>query len=123
MDNHIAEGAAAVRPFLSPDQRDILIAAAGGSVLSLLFLGETFSWKVAATALISGLFAAYYGVELVAGALHLGPGYLGALGAGFGLGTMTVMGGFFKLLRSWRDDPAGFIQRFIPYFGKKGGGE
>lgn len=119
MDEHTVS---AVTPFLSPQQRDILIAAAGGSILSLLFLGEAFSWKVAATSLLSGLFASYYGVELVASALHLGPGYLGALGAVFGLGTMTVMGGFFKLLRLWRDDPGGFIQRFIPFF-RKGGGQ
>ena len=113
---------AGMQPFLTPEQRDILIAAAGGSVLSLLFLGESFTWKVAATALLSGLFAAYYGVELVASALHLGPGYLGALGAAFGLGTMTVLGGFFKLLRMWRDDPAGFLQRFVPFF-RKGDGK
>lgn len=110
---------ASVTPFLSGAQRDILVAAAGGSILSLLFLGETFTWKVAATSLLSGLFASYYGVELLAGALHLGPGYFGAMGAVFGLGTMTVMGGFFKLLRMWRDDPGAFIQRFIPFF-KKG---
>lgn len=111
---------AAVQPVISAVQRDILIAAAGGSILSLLFMGETFTWKAAATAIVSGLFVAYYGVELVAGAFHLGPGYYGALGAGFGLGSMTILGGVFKLLRSWRDDPGGFIQRFIPFL-RKGG--
>lgn len=110
----------AVQPVISAVQRDILIAAAGGSIMSLLFLGETFTWKAAATAIVSGLFAAYYGVELVAGAFNLGPGYYGALGAGFGLGSMTILGGVFKLLRSWRDDPSGFIQRFIPFL-RKGG--
>ena len=105
----------AVQPLISPVQREILIAAAGGSILSLFFAGETFTWKAGATAVLSGLFAAFYGVELVAGALHLGAGYYGALGAAFGLGTMTVLGGFFKLLRMWRDDPAGFIQRFVPF--------
>jgi len=109
-----------ILPFITQAQRDILVAAAGGSVLSLLFLGETFTWKIAVTALLSGLFAAYYGVEIVADMLHLGAGYLGALGAAFGLGTMTVMGGFFKLMRSWRDDPGGFIKKFIPFIGKGG---
>lgn len=111
----------AVKPLISAAQREILIAAAGGSVLSLLFAGEAFTWKLAATAILSGLFSAFYGVELVASAFNLGPGYYGALGAGFGLVTMTALGGIFKLLRMWRDDPAGFIQRFIPFF-KKGGG-
>lgn len=109
-----------VHPILSEAQREILIAAAGGSVMSLLFLGETFTWKLAATALGSGIFAAYYGVELLAGYFHLGAGYYGALGAAFGLGAMTVFGGMFKLLRAWRDDPSGFVQSWIPFF-KKGG--
>lgn len=108
-----------VQPLITAAQRDILVAAAGGSLLSLLFMGEPFTWKTAATAIVAGLLTAYYGVELVAGAFHLGPGYYGAMGAGFGFGSMTVLGGFFKLLRMWRDDPAGFIQRFIPFF-KKG---
>jgi len=107
-------------PFLSGAQREILVAAAGGSILSLLFVGEAFSWRMALTALLSGMFSAYYGVQLVADMMSLSPGYLGALGAAFGLGTMTVLGGFFTLMRSWRDDPAAFIARFIPYFRKDG---
>lgn len=107
-----------VHPLLSEAQREILIAAAGGSILSLLFMGEVFSWKVAATAVLSGIFAAYYSVEIIAGYFHLGPGYLGALGAAVGLGAMTVLGGVFKLLKAWRDNPTGFIQNFIPFFRK-----
>lgn len=110
-----------VTPIISEAQREILVAAAGGSILSLLFLGEPFTWKVAGTAIISGLFAGYYGVELVAGAFHLGPGYYGALGAAFGFGSMTALGGIAKLLRQWREDPSGFIARFIPWFRKKRG--
>ncbi len=112
-----------VTPLLTDAQREILIAAAGGSILQLLFLGETFSWKVASTAVFSGIFTAYYSVELIAGYFKLGPGYMGALGAAVGLGAMTVIGGVFKLLKSWRDDPAAFIQRFASYvpFLRKGG--
>lgn len=120
MSGEIPETVQAVQPLISQAHRDILIAAAGGAVLSLLFMGETFSWKAVATAILSGLFASYYGVELVAGALNLGPGCYGALGAAFGLGTMTVLGGVFRLLRMWRDDPAGFIQRFVPFLRGKG---
>jgi hypothetical protein len=115
-------GPDAVTPLLSEPQREIMVAAAGGSVLSLLFLGEPFTWRVAATAIISGLFAGYYGVELVAGAFHLAAGYYGALGAAFGFGSMTTLGGFAKLLRQWREDPSGFLARFIPFL-RKGGDE
>lgn len=117
-------GPEAVQPLITETQREILVAAAGGSVLSLLFLGEPFTWRVAATAIVSGLFAGYYGVELVAHAFNLGPGYFGALGAAFGFASMTFLGGCAKLLRQWREDPSGFIARFIPFFrGKKGDGE
>lgn len=107
-----------VEPIISAAHREILIAAAGGSVLSLLFMGETFTWKAAATALISGLFASFYGVQLIAGYFHLDAGYYGAIGAAFGLGAMTVLGGWFKLLNSWKDDPQGFISKFLPFFRK-----
>lgn len=102
-------------PVIDQAQRDILLAAAGGSLLSLLFMGEPFTWKGAATAIATGIFTAYYGVELLAGLFHLGAGWYGALGAAFGFASMTLLGGFFKLLRLWRDDPAGTLERFIPW--------
>ncbi len=109
-----------VTPFFNQAQRDILLAAAGGSLLSLLFAGEPFTWRQAATAIAAGIFSAYYGVELLAGGLHLGPGWFGALGAAFGFGAMTILGGVLKLLRMWRDDPSGTLERFLPWI-KKGG--
>lgn len=113
----------AVQPVIDPVQRDILVAAAGGSILSLLFMGEPFTWKTAVTAIIAGLFSAFYGVQTLAGALHLSPGYYGALGAAFGFGAMTVLSGVFKLLRLWRDDPSGFLKQFIPFLKKGDGGQ
>jgi hypothetical protein len=35
---------------------------------------------------------------------------------------MTTLGGFAKLLRQWREDPSGFLARFIPFL-RKGGDE
>ncbi len=110
-----------VTPIITEAQREILVAAAGGSILSLLFLGEPFTWRVAATAILSGLFAGYYGVELIASTFHLGPGYYGALGAAFGFASMTALGGVAKLLRQWREDPSAFIARFIPFIRKRQG--
>lgn len=110
-----------VTPLISDSQRGILIAAAGGSILSLLFMGEPFSWRTASTAIGSGLFAAYYGVELVAQMFHMGPGSYGALGAAFGFGSMTALGGLFKLLRKWRDDPDGFVRSWLPFFRRRDG--
>lgn len=107
-----------VKPIISEAQREILVAAAAGAIMSLLFI-EPFNWKVAATAIAAGLFSAYFGVEVLANAVHLGPGYYGLLGAVFGLSAMTLLGGFFKLLRMWRDDPAGTIRTllsFVPFF-------
>ncbi len=114
-----------VRPFLSAVQRDILIAAAGGSLLSLLFLGEKFTWKIAATAIFSGMFCSYYTVELIATSLKLDAGWCGALGAGMGFAAMTILGGIFKLLRLWRDDPTSVLARvvdYIPFLRKRNGG-
>lgn len=110
-----------VTPIIDDTQRGILVAAAGGSILSLLFLGEPFTWRVAATSIISGLFAGYYGVELVASVFHLNAGFYGAIGAAFGFASMTALGGIAKLLRQWRDDPSGFIARFIPFLKKDRG--
>ncbi len=109
-----------VVPLLNAGQREILISAAGGSLLSLLFMGEPFTWKQAATAIASGMFCAYFGVEITAGAFHLSAGYYGALGAFYGFSAMAALGGLSKLFRMWRDDPGGFIQRFVPFF-RKGG--
>lgn len=108
-----------VTPLIDSSTRDILIAAAGGSLLSLLFAGEPFTWRQAGTAIATGIFSAYYGVQLVAAGFHLGAGWYGALGAAFGFGAMTILGGVLKLLRLWRDDPTGTLERFLPWI-KKG---
>ncbi len=110
-----------VVPLISDDQRGILIAAAGGSILSLLFMSEPFTWRTAATSIVSGLFVAYYGVELVAQTFHLGAGSYGALGAAFGFGSMTALGGLIRLLRKWRDDPDGFLRSWLPFMRRRDG--
>lgn len=110
-----------VTPLISPQQRGILIAACGGSLISLLFMREPFNWKTAVAAMASGLFSSYYCVELIGRTFKLDPGWYGAMGAAFGLLAMTLLGGIFKLAQSWREDPQAFLERWVPWLKKKGG--
>lgn len=104
-----------VHPIISVLQRDILIAAAAGSSLSLLFLTERFTWKLGATAILSGLVVAFYGVQAAARLMHIDTEYCAAISALVGFSSMTVLSGILHLLRLFRDDPSGFLRQFLPF--------
>jgi hypothetical protein len=111
-----------VYPFLSSIQKETLVAAVAGSLILLLLLGEKVTWKIATAAIFTGALSAYYLVGIIAQSFHLDQGWCGALGAGIGICALPVLGGVVKLLRMFRDDPWGSIQKVLPIFGKRGGG-
>lgn len=111
----------AVQPFLTSIQKESVIAAVAGSMILLLLLGEKVTWKIASAAIFSGVIAAYYLVGNIANVWHIDQGWCGALGAGIGICALPVLSGLVKLLRMFRDDPWGTIQKALPFFGRRGG--
>lgn len=111
----------AVQPFLTAVQKEGVIAAVAGSLILLLLMGEKVTWKIASAAIFSGVVAAYYLVGNFAHMWQLDQGWCGALGAGIGISALPVLGGVVKILRTFRDDPWGTIQKVVPFLGKRGG--
>lgn len=106
-------------PPISDTTRQILMWSSGAAFLSLLFQGSELNWKVAVTAIFSGMFCAYLGTDIIAHLFKLDAGYYGLIGSFIGFGAMTFLAGLANLLRKWRDDPLGFIESFVPWLRSK----
>lgn len=104
-----------IRALLSPEDGAILIGASAGGLLSLLFLGEKVTWKIALATMLSALATSYYGVRYVSTLLHLEAGFYGLIGLVFGLAAFSVMSGVFKLLRMWRESPGDVLTKIAQY--------
>ncbi len=111
-----------IDPFLTPSDRQVLLASAFGALVSLFFLGR-ISALVALQALAAGLLSAYYATPVAGGLLHWGADRYGFLGFVIGLFAMSFYSGLFALFALWRADPGGFIARvlaWLPLFNKGG---
>jgi hypothetical protein len=106
-------------PVISTETRALLTAALFGSILSLLFLGEAVTWRVALSAILSGASCAYFGAPYAAEYFHLSPAYNGLLGFVIGLTAMSALAGIFKMMKLFRDDPGAALARFLPWIKKR----
>lgn len=106
---------ATVQPVISSETRDLLVPAGGLGLVYLILSGQPLTLRIAIGALAASLCCGYFGALGTAHAFHLGPDWYSVLGAGFGfIGHMALMG-VIKMGESWRQDPAGFLSRFIPF--------
>lgn len=112
---------ATVSPVINQQTRDLLIPAAGTGIVYLILSGQPMTFRLAFGAMAASLMCGYFGAKAVATAFHLGPDWYSILGAAFGfVGHLGLMG-VIKLGEMWRQDPSGFIARFIPFLQRKNG--
>lgn len=111
-----------LRALFNGEDATILIGAAAGGFISLLFLGEKITWKMAVGTLSAALATSYYGVRYAESLLHFDTGMHGLLGFVFGLLAFSAMSGLFKLLRQWREAPGevlAYLAQYIPFLKRK----
>lgn len=110
-----------VEPILSQGEGGTLVAAMGGAILSMFFMGDKVTWKIAVTSIFSAALCSFYGANAITHLLRLGPGYDGLIGFFVGLLAMSILSGIFKLLEMWRENPTQIVEslaKLIPFLRK-----
>lgn len=108
-----------VTPFIDQSTRDLLVPAAGTGIVYLILSGQPMTIRLAVGAMSASLMCGFFGAKAVATAFHLGPDWYSILGAGFGFVGHLALMGVIKLGELWRQDPSGFIARFLPFVQRK----
>jgi hypothetical protein len=111
-----------VQPLISADKLQYIVLAIISAVLSIPFLGEKFTWKLALLAIGAGCLLSFVATEPLASWLSLDKAYWGVLGSALGFFGYTVLGILMGIVQIVKKDPIGTLKQFVPFL-KKGGGQ